>query len=346
MQGTVTATRTSIGVPVNADAFAHVVSCSPEMREAIALARQVAASPLTTVLLEGETGTGKELFARGLHHAGATANAPFVAINCAAIPENLLEAELFGHERGAFTGAVDRKPGLIEHAQQGTLFLDEVQQLPLDLQAKLLRVLEERRYRRVGGRTELNVACRVVAGANVSLEIAVANGHFREDLYFRLNVFRIELSPLRNRAEDIVPLAEHFLREIALRAAVAPKRLHDDSKALLRGHTWPGNAREVRNVVERAHILASNGEILPSHLKLQRRELVAFGPATPGAGTISIPPHGKTLDEIEREAIRLTMILTAGNVSAAARLLGISRPTLTRKLREAGLTRRTLLASS
>jgi DNA-binding NtrC family response regulator len=326
------------------DAFAHVAGHSPALREAIALAHQVAGSPLTTVLLEGETGTGKELFARGVHHASDNRAEPFVAINCAAIPENLLESELFGHERGAFTGAMNRQPGLFEHAGGGTLFLDEVHQLPLDLQAKLLRVLEDRRFRRLGGAHELDVRCRIVAGTNAALEHAVSIGRFRSDLYYRLNVFRIELPPLRARPDDVIPLAEHFLREIAARRNARPKTLDPAAQALLRKHTWPGNAREVRNVVERASILAPTNVILPSHLKLQRRELVSFdGDAI--AGMIAIPSRGKTLEEIEREAIRLTMILTAGNLSAAARVLGVSRPTLTRKLRDAGITRRSLLAS-
>jgi transcriptional regulator with PAS, ATPase and Fis domain len=343
---TTMAVHGAIGFAKTADPFAHAVAVSPQMREAILLARQVAESPLTTVLLEGETGTGKELFARGIHNASDAAGDPFVGINCAAIPENLLEAELFGHERGAFTGAIERKMGLIEHAQRGTLFLDELQQLPLGLQAKLLRVLEDRTFRRVGGTSELPVRCRVIAGTNSSLELAVSAGRFREDLYFRLNVFRIELLPLRDRLPDVVPIAEHFLHEIAARRSTKPKRLHDDSCDLLRSHNWPGNAREVRNVIERACILATTDVILPAHLKLQRRELVSFGDSAHVAGIIAIPNRGKTLEEIEREAIRLTMLLTAGNVSAAARLLGISRPTLMRKMREGGFTRRSLLASS
>jgi transcriptional regulator with PAS, ATPase and Fis domain len=328
------------------DPFAHIVGESAAIREAVQLARQVAASPVTTVLLEGETGTGKELLARGVHNASAAAGAPFVAINCAAIPENLLESELFGHERGAFSGARQLKPGLMEHANTGTMFLDEVHQLPLALQAKLLRVLEERRFRRLGGLHEQAVHCRIIAGANTTLDRAVVTGRFRSDLFYRLNVFRIELAALRDRPEDIVPIAEHFLHEIAVRRGMAPKHLHDTSEALLHRHTWPGNAREVRNVVERASILAPGSVIKPSHLRLERRELVAFGEADGIAGTIVIPNRGKTLEEVEREAIRATMILTAGNLSAAARLLGISRPTLARKMRESGLSRRSLLASS
>ena len=327
------------------DPFAHVARESSAMRSAIELARQVAESPLTTVLLEGETGTGKELFARGIHHAGVTGSEPFVAINCAAIPETLLESELFGYERGAFTGATAPQRGLIEHAGRGTLFLDEVNQLPFDLQAKLLRVLEDRTYRPLGGAREQTARCRIIAGSNSSLEAAVATGRFRSDLFFRLNVFRIELLPLRRRPEDVIPIAEHFLREMAARRGTPLKTLDPATQTLLRAHSWPGNAREVRNVVERASILAPTTVILPSHLKLERQQLVAFGTDSI-AGTIAIPTRGKPLAQIEREAVRLTMILTAGNLSAAAKILGVSRPTLTRKLRDAGITRRSLLASS
>jgi transcriptional regulator with PAS, ATPase and Fis domain len=328
------------------DPFAHIVAESAAIREAIELARRVADSPLTTVLLEGETGTGKELFARGVHNASDNSREAFVAINCAAIPQNLLESELFGHERGAFTDARELKPGLLEHAQKGTLFLDEVHELPLELQAKLLRVLEDRSFRRVGGRAELPLRCRVIAGSNVSLEAVVALGRFRADLYFRLNVFRIELPPLRERPEDIIPIAEHFLREMSIRRNGRCKQLDDAAKALLLQHTWPGNAREVRNVIERANILAPGDVIVPCHLKLQHRELRGVGDVDGVVGMIAIPSRGKSLEEVEREAIRLTMLLTAGNLSAAARVLGISRPTLARKMRDSGLTRRSLLASS
>ena len=327
------------------DAFAHIAGNSAQIREAVALARRVASSPFTTVLIEGETGTGKEVFARGVHASSVTAAQPFVAINCAAIPENLLESQLFGHERGAFTGAMQRQAGLFEHAGSGTLFLDEVRHLSLGLQAKLLRVLESRTYRRLGGAEELTARCRIIAGSNSALEHDVSMGRFRGDLFYRLNVFHIALPPLRARPDDIIPIAEHFLREIAARRGNAAKTLDAAACRLLRKHTWPGNAREVRNVIERACILAPSPVIMSSHLKLQRRQLVPFD-ADAVAGLIPIPTRGKTLEEIEREAVRITMILTAGNLSAAAKVLGVSRPTLTRKLREAGITRRSLLASS
>jgi DNA-binding NtrC family response regulator len=323
-----------------------LVGRHPALAAAVSIARKVAASRGTTVLIGGETGTGKELFARGIHRAGATAGAPFIAINCSAIPESLLEAELFGHEAGAYTGARDARPGLAEAAREGTLFLDEIGEMPLALQPKLLRLLEERTTRRLGGTREQPVRCRIIAGTNVQLERAVAEGRFREDLYYRLNVIRIDLPPLRERRGDILVLAEHFVREIADRRGGPPKPIDPEAADALQGHRWPGNVRELRNVMERATLLASGPTLGRSDIALSSH---AGGPGAAGAealGRITIPAEGKSLAEIEREAIRLTMLLTAGNLSAAARILGISRPTLTRRLRESGLTRRSLLAST
>jgi DNA-binding NtrC family response regulator len=361
----------------SADSSSHnfgMIGRNTALAAAVQLGRRVAASPATTVLIGGETGTGKELFARGIHAAGPTAGAPFVAINCSAIPESLLEGELFGHEAGAYTGARGAQPGLAESAGMGTLFLDEIAELPLVLQPKLLRLLEERTARRLGGSREYDVRCRIVAGTNVQLERAVAEGRFRADLYYRLNVVRVDLPPLRERRGDIALLAEHFAREIASRRGGPTKVLDPSAVAALEAHHWPGNVRELRNVMERATLLADGpvlrgGDIViterdrfltpgigmavvPGGREVGRsggRELPtsppsrfpAFGPI----GTISIPETGLSLAEIESEAIRLTMLHTAGNLSAAARILGISRPTLTRRLRESGLTRRSLLAS-
>ena len=324
-----------------------LVGTSTRLLDAVQVALKVAASRGTTVLIGGETGTGKELFARGIHHHGCVDGEPFVAINCAAIPETLLEAELFGHEQGAYTDAREARPGLIESAGAGTLFLDEVGELPLALQPKLLRMLESRAVRRVGGTVERPVRCRIIAGTNVRLEDAVAGRCFREDLYYRLNVVRIELPPLRDRAGDIVSLAEHFVKEIAARRGDAVKQIDGSAAEVLLAHSWPGNIRELKNVMERATLFASGGVVRRADVRIQRRELVsASASGSLEAGRISIPKEGKSLAEVEREAIRLTMLLTAGNLSAAARILGIARPTLARKMRDSGLTRRSLLASS
>jgi two-component system NtrC family response regulator len=311
--------------------FQNIVGDSPLLREAIQLAGRVAATRRTTVLLIGETGTGKELFARGIHYAGITADEPFVAINCAAIPENLLESELFGHERGAFTGAQTRKQGLLELAGQGTLFLDEVHHLPRQLQPKLLRALESRTVRRLGGLEEFAIECRITAAAGPLLEQVVAAGEFREDLYYRLNVFSITLPSLRERLEDIELIARHFLTDVT-REYQKPKRFSDDAVAALLVHRWPGNVRELKNVVERAAILSGDSAIVRAeHLMIQRRTTRAT-PPDEATNQIIIPREGKLLEDIEREAVALTLKLTNGNQAAAARLLGISRPTLAKKM--------------
>ena len=315
-----------------------IIGQSAALRGALDLARKVANTRLTTVLVVGETGTGKELIARGIHHIGQSHGEPFVAVNCAAIPETLLESELFGHEKGAFTDARSQKRGLFELAGAGTLFLDEIGDLPHKLQPKLLRALEDRRIRRVGGNEEIPLNCRIIAATNLSLTDAVARLEFREDLYYRLNVFRIDLPPLRHREDDIIKLAMSFIDSIAQESELPPKHLRPDAVAALRAHLWPGNVRELKNVIERAAIMCEGNGIGAEHLLVQHRTSLPAGRMTPLGGEIRIPPGGKSLDEIEREAITLTLEITGGNRSATSRILGISRPTLARKMREYGLT--------
>jgi transcriptional regulator with PAS, ATPase and Fis domain len=315
--------------------LASIIGESETLKDAIERARKVSTSRLTTVLLMGETGTGKELFARAIHYEGPARGEPFVAVNCAAIPETLLESELFGHERGAFTDARAQKRGLMELAGCGTLFLDEIAELPPRLQPKLLRALEDRRVRRLGGLDEVEINCRIVAAANPSLHDAVARLEFREDLYYRLNVFRIALPPLRDRKGDVTLLAHHFLAELAEQQGLAAKVLDPSAIAALEAHNWPGNIRELKNVIEHAAILSDDNVIRAEHLMLQQRTIL---PATTGSEQmreIRIPPEGKSLELIEQEAVRLTLQITRGNRCAAARILGISRPTLGRKLRAA-----------
>jgi two-component system response regulator AtoC len=313
--------------------FRNIIGGSAPIREAVDLARRVSAARRTTVLLIGETGTGKELFARGIHYSSAVAHEPFVAINCAAIPESLLESELFGHEKGAFTGAHARKLGLLELAGGGTIFLDEVHQMPRSLQPKLLRALESRAIRRLGGLEEISIDCRVIAAASLMLEQVVAAGEFREDLFYRLNVFSIGIPPLRDRLDDLEPIARHFLtqeaREYHGERAFAPEAL-----TAMREHRWPGNIRELKNVVERAAILAGDASVIrPEHLMIQRRT-AGRRSSGPDGGDIRIPREGKSLAEIELEAVRITLEMTGGNQAAAARLLRISRPTLAKKMNE------------
>jgi DNA-binding NtrC family response regulator len=311
----------------------HIVGQSPALRQAVELARKVAGSRLTTVLIVGETGTGKELLARGIHYAGASPDEPFVTVSCGLVPESLLESELFGHEGEAVGDGSTRAPkrGMLELAGAGTLFLDEVEDLPQRLQPKLLRALESRCIRRVGGREEIRINCRVVASSNASLADAVSRLEF-------LNVFRIALPPLRERGDDIVRLATHFLTVVAQEQGLQPKTLRPDAVAALRAHAWPGNVRELKHVIEHATILSEGNGIGAEHLMIQHRtSLPVVGRMGPLGGEIRIPPGGKSLDTIEREAIALTLQLTNGNRSAAARTLGISRPTLARKMRDYGL---------
>jgi transcriptional regulator with PAS, ATPase and Fis domain len=318
-------------------AFRNIVGASEALRAAITLGCKVAGHPGTTVLLRGETGTGKELFARGIHYAGPSAGEPFVAINCAAIPENLLESELFGHEKGAFTGAESQKRGLLELAGQGTVFLDEISDLPPNLQPKLLRVLEDKRVRRIGGLEERRIACRIVAATNRDLGASVVDGQFREDLFYRLNVFRIDLPPLRARVEDIDALARHFLHVLCAEQGIPRKRPSAEALALLRRHDWPGNVRELKNTLERAVILSESERIEPFHILLQQRSTVpaaAAAEARQAVASIRVPPAGLTLEEAERQLLEITLRLAGNNHTRAARMLGVSRPTVIRKIRK------------
>jgi transcriptional regulator with PAS, ATPase and Fis domain len=284
----------------------------------------VAAHRDLTVLIGGETGTGKELLARALHYSSPRADEPFVEVNCAAIPGNLLESELFGHERGAFTGAVAAKPGLFEMAHGGTLFLDEVATLPLELQPKLLRALESRAIRRVGGQQSRKVDVRVFAASHVDLGQAVRRGEFREDLYYRLNVVVLVLPPLREREDDIELLAHTFVEHIATGYGLPVPELGPDIRAAMRAYRWPGNVRELRNVVERAVVLSE-----PGTLGLEPLGAAAGDGPT---GTGAVLPFPAPLQEVVRAAARAMLDYADGNKSEAARRLGISRPRLQRLL--------------
>ena len=317
--------------------FQAIVGRSAPLLQAIQFSMRVATRRGTTVLIVGETGTGKGLFARGIHYASPAAQEPFVTVNCAAIPANLLESELFGHERGAFTDARARKLGLLELAGTGTLFLDEISELPLNLQPKLLRALEERRFRRVGGTDEIEARCRVIASSNGSFEDALSEGRFREDLFYRLNVLRINIPPLRERGDDRLIMARYFMDQISHEMGVAPKPFSANAIDILNLHNWPGNIREMKNVVQRAIVLCEGPEIDAEHLSIFEREWNDRGKDDDPGQSIRIPDTGMTLAEIEAEALRITLKLTGGNRSAAARILGISRPTIHRKIREYGL---------
>lgn len=314
--------------------FSAILGKDPGLKDALDRVAKVIPGGRATVLLTGETGTGKELLAHAIHYNGPRAREPFVAVNCSAIPGTLLESELFGHEKGAFTDARSTKPGLFEVADGGTLFLDEVAALPLELQGKLLRALEARQIRRVGGLRDIDVDVRIIAAANVDLAQMVGEGRFREDLYYRLAVVPIHVPPLRERGQDTILLARHFLVDLSEAYALEPPELTPEAIAALRRHRWPGNVRELRNAIERALLLSGGGPIRPEH--------VALAPAAPGRGAESAPrpdgsllPFPATLDEIELAAARAAVEQCGGNKSDAARLLGITRSRLYRLLRRA-----------
>jgi len=312
-----------------------IVGSNPRMQRIYNLIARIAPTD-SSVLIAGESGTGKELVARSIHLQSRRADQPFLAINCGALPENLLESELFGHVRGSFTGAFTDKKGLFEQADHGTLFLDEVGELAPQSQVKLLRVLQENEIRRVGGNTNLKVDVRILAATNRDLRLAMQNGQFREDLYYRLNVFQIDLPPLRERGEDVLLLAHYFLDIYARRLGKSIRGFDSDASYQLTHYPWPGNVRELENVVQRATALAERDVIraadLPRHLREARMPLLDAP-----TGGLPVLPEGLRLDELERLYMEQTLGRNAGNVSRSARQLGISRSTMWRKMKQYGL---------
>lgn len=303
--------------------FSTLMGASAELEEALNRASRVIPSGRVTVLLTGETGTGKELMAQAIHYNGPRAAEPFIPVNCAALPPTLLEAELFGYEKGAFTDARTSKPGLFEAAHLGTLFLDEIGEVPLEVQAKLLSALETRSIRRLGSTRTVDVDIRLIAATNLDLLAAVNDGRFRPDLYYRLSVVPIRLPALRDRGDDVRLLAEHFLHRFSEEHGVQAPELGKAALQTIREHSWPGNVRELRNAVERA-VLLGGGVIHANDLVLQRQG------ADHGDGRIPFP---STIAEMERAAARATVDLYEGNKSLAAKRLGISRARLYRLLR-------------
>jgi DNA-binding NtrC family response regulator len=310
-----------------------ILGSSAGLQKALERLDRVAQSRHTTVLLLGETGSGKEMMARYLHAHSERQQGAFVDINCSAIPEQLLESMLFGHEKGAFTDAKHFKKGLFDLADGGTLFLDEIGEMSPQLQSKLLRVLESRSFRRVGGHADIQVDVRVIAATHRDLKRHVAEGRFREDLFYRLNVVPIEMPPLRDRRDDIGLLAEHFIGRFCAELARPNARLAPDARRVLEAYAWPGNVRELRNVIERVLLLEANDEIRAEHLPV---EVVARVPAGEGATDAFPPGVVRPLAEIERLAIEHALGVCSGNKTRAAELLGISRQTLRTKLKEEG----------
>ena len=322
--------------------FDQIIGSSPAIERMLALSRKVAESEVSSVLLQGESGTGKDLVAKAIHDGSRRAEAPFVAINCAAIPSTLIESELFGYEKGAFTDAKARKEGLFEQAEGGTLFLDEIGELELGLQAKLLRVLEEGAFRRVGGLKDIPLDVRVVAASNRDLKAEGEQGRFRSDLYYRLSVIQIDIPPLRDRGDDILLLTEHYINTLGERLRLRKKvrGLAPEVVEAFQRYSWPGNVRELRNVVERALILEDSDRVTPEYLPRDLAEMAGLAADTPGRSLVALenrfvlPPGGLSLEDLETSLVRQAVERSGGNQTRAAELLGISRDQLRYRLKK------------
>ncbi|MBN9661715.1 MAG: sigma-54-dependent Fis family transcriptional regulator [Acidobacteria bacterium] len=320
--------------------FENIIGSGPKMQEILASVLRV--GPMrTTVLLCGESGVGKDLIARAIHHHSPRSAHPFVKINCTAIPENLMESELFGYEKGAFTGAATSKPGKFEQAEGGTVFLDEIGDVPTAVQVKLLRILQEREFERLGSNKTRQIDVRVIAATNVDLRRALEEGNFREDLYYRLNVFPLTIPPLRERAEDIPVLAESFVRKFARELGSQVEGISEAASQKLMAYHWPGNVRELENAIERSLLYATGILLQPEDIRLDhapRRAVPGNGGNGNGAAVVNdFLPEGVSLEEHEQQLIREALRRAAGNKSQAARLLGLSRNALRYRLSQMGL---------
>lgn len=314
----------------------RIVGESKAIRDVKELVVRIADSEANTILIQGESGTGKDLVAKALHYQSRRSRSPFMVLNCAAIPEQLLENELFGHERGAFTDAKTMKKGLFEIADGGTVFFDEISEMHLNLQSKLLRVLEDQTFRRIGGIKDIQADVRVICASNKDLDSMIQEGKFREDLYYRLSVIPIVLPPLRERRDDIPLLVDHFLADYSRRFNKSIKGLTARARQMLEKYNWPGNVRELKNVIERAVILTDEGYIDVDLLPLRVSEFSGENHLLP----IDIPPQGIELYQVEKELIRQALIRARGNRTQASRLLSISRDTLRYKMKKYGLQKK------
>ncbi len=329
--------RQSRGESKRRFSFDEIIGESAAMQKAIDLARRVAISDVSSILLNGETGTGKDLFARAIHFASERADAPYLAINCAALPANLIESELFGYEKGAFTDAKQRKEGLFEQARGGTIFLDEIGEMELSLQAKLLRVLEEGTFRRVGGLKDIHLNARIIAASNRNLKQESEAGNFRLDLYFRLSVIQVDIPPLRDRGDDVIRLAQYYIEKANLkRRGRALTGLSPEVEQIFRRYRWSGNVRELRNVIERASILEDGERVTANHLPADMLGDRAALSSVENATGYVLPPNGIPLETVEYDLVKQAYDRTGGNITRAAELLDLSRDQLRYKLRKAG----------
>jgi two-component system, NtrC family, response regulator AtoC len=315
--------------------FSRIIGESPQLKKAIDVATRVAESDVLSILLQGETGTGKDLFAKAIHFASERANAPYLAINCAALPAALIESELFGYEKGAFTDAKQKKEGLFEQAQGGTIFLDEIGEMDLPLQAKLLRVLEEKTFRRVGGLKDIPMDVRIVAASNRDLKKCGESGEFRLDLFYRLSIIQVDIPPLRERGDDVLLLAEYYIEKAnEKRRGKLLKGLQPEVARIFNTYGWSGNVRELRNVIERASILEDGEYVTMTHLPA---DMIAGDIAVSnGDAGIVLPPGGIPLEAAELELAKQAMDRTGGNLTQAAKLLDITRDQLRYKLKKSG----------
>ncbi len=313
----------------------NIIGKSRAILNVLEMIQKIAQSDASTVLIQGESGTGKEVVARAVHANSSRADKPFMAINCASLPENLLESELLGHEKGAFTDAKVQKKGLLELADGGSVFLDEIGDMPYAMQAKLLRILEDKIFKRVGGVKDIQVDVRVISATNQDIKKLMMENRFRKDLYYRLQVVPIYLPPLRERKEDILPLTRYFIELFNAEFRKTVKEISEKAREFLIRYDWPGNIRELKNVIERAMILESEDILLLEHLPV---ELVGgIAPASPAASSICIPKEGMSLEKVEEELVKQALTVAGGNQSKAADLLGVQRDAFRRRMKKFGL---------
>ncbi|MBI5025792.1 MAG: sigma-54-dependent Fis family transcriptional regulator [Nitrospirae bacterium] len=317
--------------------FENIIGQSEAIKKVITIARKIAESDATTILLQGESGTGKDLIAKAIHFHSSRADKPFIEVTCTALPETLIESELFGYEKGAFTDAKTSKKGLFELADGGTIYLDEIGDMKPSTQAKLLRVIEERTFKKIGGLRDIKVDVRVIAATNKNLEEATKDGSFREDLYYRLKVIPIYMPPLRERKEDIIPLVMHFIKVFNREIKKEVKGVAPEAEELLLNYPWPGNVRELKNIIERVFILESDNVILPEHLHM---EINTYAHKTTPEGEkfpLNLPSEGVSLEGLEKEFIRQALQMANGNQTKAAKLLDLSRDALRYRMQKFGL---------